>query len=275
MASTTFRVGDSSGEVVSGSTPLQVDVTITEIDTNNDNVFDSLQVDLDVVNGFTADLRGFFFNVEDDNLLNNLTVTGEDVTGDEYDTDGDGIPEISDAAPPPPEAQIDPLAFDAGIELGTPGTSTDDIDSTTFVISSTNGTNLDLSLLAGESIGIRAQSVGEDRGGSSKLTEDVPPSPPPPPPPPPSGEQPNVSFEKELDVSFDFELSSDVDINLDKDVMVDVNVASDIDLDGNVAQATFSAEAIGTDTFAEADVHVLAVEDKLSSIDGVLVAAAG
>src|SRR5689334_4389304 len=106
MANTTFRIGDSSGEVVGGSTPLQVDVTITEIDTDNDNVFDSLQVDLDVVNGFTADLRGFFFNVSDDGLLDNLTVTGADVTGQEYDTDGDGIPEIDDAAPPPPEAQI-------------------------------------------------------------------------------------------------------------------------------------------------------------------------
>jgi hypothetical protein len=42
---------------------------------------------------------------------------------------------------------------------------------------------------------------------------------------------------------------------------------------GNIATATFSVEALGFDTLAEADVHVLAVENTLSSVDGVLIAA--
>jgi hypothetical protein len=49
-------------------------------------------------------------------------------------------------------------------------------------------------------------------------------------------------------------------------------VDSKADVHGNVATATFSAEAVGNDTLAEADVHVLATEG-LSSVDGVLVAA--
>lgn len=81
-------------------------------------------------------------------------------------------------------------------------------------------------------------------------------------------------FEFDKDIDFDFDLDSDVKIDLDKEVDVDVKVDSDVDLDGNFASATFSVEAIGSDTLAEADVHVLAVEGQLSSVDGVLVAAA-
>ena len=84
-----------------------------------------------------------------------------------------------------------------------------------------------------------------------------------------------MEFEKDLDINIDFNLDSDVTIDLTKCVDVDVTVDSDANIDGNVATATFSAEAIGEDTFAEADVHVLVVEGELSSVDGVLMAAAG
>jgi hypothetical protein len=84
---------------------------------------------------------------------------------------------------------------------------------------------------------------------------------------------PNVEFSKDVDININFDFTSDVDISLNKDVCVDVNIDSDADVFGNVAMATFSAEAIGFDTFAEADVHVLAVEDQMSSVDGVLIAA--
>ena len=81
-------------------------------------------------------------------------------------------------------------------------------------------------------------------------------------------------FDKDIDIDFDFDFDSDVNIDLDKDVNVDICIDSDVDLDGNFASATFSVEAIGSDTLAEADVHVLVVEGSLSSVDGVLIAAA-
>jgi hypothetical protein len=84
----------------------------------------------------------------------------------------------------------------------------------------------------------------------------------------------NVDVDKDIDVNIDFNLDSDVDINLDKEVNVDVDVYSDVHVDGNFASATFSAEAFGHDTLAEADVHVMAVEDQLSTVDGTLIAAA-
>ncbi len=84
---------------------------------------------------------------------------------------------------------------------------------------------------------------------------------------------PGFEFEKEIEAEFDFNFESETEIKLEKDVDIDVKVESDVDLDGNFASATFSAEAIGKETFAEADVHVLVVEGKLSSVDGVLIAA--
>jgi hypothetical protein len=82
----------------------------------------------------------------------------------------------------------------------------------------------------------------------------------------------DVSFDKDIDININFDLKSDVDIKLDKNVDIDVKVDSNADIYGNVATATFSAEAVGNNTLAEADVHVLATEG-LSSVDGVLVAA--
>jgi hypothetical protein len=83
----------------------------------------------------------------------------------------------------------------------------------------------------------------------------------------------DVKVEKDIEVSFEFNFESNVDIKLEKEVEVDVKIEAKAEIDGNIAIATFSAEAIGKDTFAEADVHVLAVENVLSSVDGVLIAA--
>jgi len=80
--------------------------------------------------------------------------------------------------------------------------------------------------------------------------------------------------EKDIEISFEFDLDSDVKLELDSDVKVDIDVESEVDPKGNFASATFSVEAIGKDTLATADVHVLVIEDKLSSVDGVLIAGA-
>ena len=82
----------------------------------------------------------------------------------------------------------------------------------------------------------------------------------------------DVNFDKDIDIDINFDLKSDVDIKLDRDVNIDVDVHSNADIYGNTATATFSAEAVGNNTLAEADVHVLAT-DGMSSVDGVLVAA--
>ena len=77
-----------------------------------------------------------------------------------------------------------------------------------------------------------------------------------------------------VDVDVDVDLDFDAEVDLDKDVDVNIDVKSDVDLDDNFASATFSVEAIGKNTIAEADVAVLVIEGELSSVDGVLVAGA-
>ena len=271
MASTTFIIGDGASENI-GSDPLQVQVTITDGDFNDDGVSD-LQVNLEVVSGFAADLRGFFFNVADNSLLSKLTVTGDDITATAFDTDNDGVPEI-DSVGGGGNVITPGGPFEAGVEIGDSGIGMgDDFPSTTFVISTTDDTPLSLLETVGEDIGIRATSVGENREGSSKLTGEVPPPPNPDPDPEPDPEpETSVNFDKDIDISVDFDFTSNVDINFDKDVNIDVSVDSDVDIEDNVAMLTFSVEAFGENTLAEADVHVLAT-DTLSSVDGIFISA--
>ena len=84
----------------------------------------------------------------------------------------------------------------------------------------------------------------------------------------------DFEFEKDVDVNVDVDLDFNTEVDLDKDVDVDIDVKSDVDLDDNFASATFSVEAIGKNTIAEADVAVLVIEGELSSVDGVLIAGA-
>jgi len=81
-------------------------------------------------------------------------------------------------------------------------------------------------------------------------------------------------YDKDLDIDVDVDIDFDTDVDLDKDVDIDVDIDSDVNLDGNVATATFAVEAIGSDTLASVDINVLAVEGELSSVDGVMIAAA-
>ncbi len=174
MATTTFIIGDDMVEDI-GSTPLQVQVTITEVG-------GSLEVTLQVLAGYIADLRGFFFNLADDTLIDTLTVIGADITDKELDIDEDGNPEVDSV--PPGEPNINPGGpFYVGIEIGSNGIGSDDIPTTTITIDS-SARDLTLEDILGQEVGIRATSVGIDadldgvadggRNGSSKLVGEVP-----------------------------------------------------------------------------------------------------
>lgn len=174
-----FIIGDDAIEDV-GSTPLQLLVTLEEGDFNNDGLTD-VQMSVEMLSGNIADLRGFFFNLSDDSLLSSLQITGSTVTATKVDTDGDGTAEVSQVGTQSISAVINPLSFEAGVAFGTAGIGDDDLQSITFVLSSPTA-DFTYDALVGESIGVRATSVGDDREGSSKLTAVVPPPPEPPPP---------------------------------------------------------------------------------------------
>ena len=65
-----------------------------------------------------------------------------------------------------------PCPFDVGVEIGSQGIGTDDIQSTMFFVTSTAG--LGLADFDGVDLGVRLMSVGPDRNGSSKLKKSPP-----------------------------------------------------------------------------------------------------
>jgi hypothetical protein len=99
----------------------------------------------------TADLRGLFFNLNNDSKLAGLTFTGTQVSG--FDTVdvidlGNGANMQGAAAP-----------FDVGVRFGTSGIGKDNIQTTSFTLSNTAG-DLTLDDIAHVQFGARTTSVG-------------------------------------------------------------------------------------------------------------------
>ncbi len=106
--------------------------------------------------GDIGDLRGLFFDLADDSLLDGLSVSGTDVTGSDFDANK--VSNLGNGA------NVNGLGkFDGGVEIGTPGQSGDDIQATTFTLSHESEA-LTLDLIKGEDIALRTTSVGPDGG---------------------------------------------------------------------------------------------------------------
>jgi hypothetical protein len=171
-----FVLGDDPGENF-GSTPIQVNVTLTQISSG------TVEVKLSTLDAYTADLFGFFFNVDDDALLGTLSFSdGVVPLSSEQDTDakagagtsqtnevlanGNNLNGNSGETSPP---------FEVGVQFGAPGRGVDGgFRDVTFTISASGGFTLDQ--IVGQLIGLRAQSSGlaGDDEGSSKLITTVP-----------------------------------------------------------------------------------------------------
>ncbi len=146
-----------------GTDPIQVDVTIEEM---GDDLKFTVTLVPDTIDGTNniGDIRGIFFDVSDDSIINTLSVTGADVTDSEFQANSvinfGGGNNLNPADP-----------FDAGLTIGTPGMGNDDIQTTMFVLSSST-TVLTLDFVNNERLGVRATSVGpanSGREGSSKI----------------------------------------------------------------------------------------------------------
>lgn len=122
--------------------------------------------------GNIGDLRGIFFQVSDESLLDGLSVSGDEVTSSAFSADnvinlGEGSNLNGGGSP---------CFCDIGIEFGSPGIGKDDIQSVTFTLSH-DSESLDISLFEDQDFGVRATSVGDaggSRNHSSKLIGVVP-----------------------------------------------------------------------------------------------------
>lgn len=112
-----------------------------------------------------GDLRALFLDVADDGLLGSLAVSGSDIT--EFDQSG-SVTNLGNGAT---VSGVPDGPYEIGIEFGTAGAAGDDIQSTSFTLSSSlRGLTLDDIALGG--VAVRQTSVGEeggDRSASDKL----------------------------------------------------------------------------------------------------------
>lgn len=127
-------------------------------------------VSVAVVGAAVGDLRGVFLNLNRDDLLPELQVSGAFVSS--FDTAGSvtnlghGSNLLGGGSPCP---------CDIGVELGSAGIGKDDLREAVFVLSHP-GEDLDVGLFAGQLLGVRVTSVGTlvSREGSSKTVALVP-----------------------------------------------------------------------------------------------------
>lgn len=120
-----------------------------------------------------ADLRGLYFNLTDDSPLYNLSVTGADLTDQAY-SDVSNLKEGNNVN------GGGKSSYDVGLGFGTPGSGHDDINSTSFVLSSINGDPLSLDLIAHMEFTARLNSIGDQgsqRNGSEKISVIAPAAP--------------------------------------------------------------------------------------------------
>lgn len=163
MRSLTFTLDTQTG------TDAMAPVTVTV--TEQDNGFLAFTIsNAGDGDNMIGDLRGLFFDVADDSLLGSLTVAGSDVV--EVDQSGS----VSNLGNGANVSGVPDGPYEVGIEFGTAGISGDDIQTTTFTLSSSlRGLTLDdISL---EDIAVRQTSVGEADGArdaSDKLYGETP-----------------------------------------------------------------------------------------------------
>lgn len=134
-------------------------VTIEEGDFSGDG-FTDLKFTLEVTGGRPADLRGLFWDIEDNDPTGWFVYEPEspDVTGSQFQADS--VTDLGQGANINGKHTNKGREFDAGVRFGTPGNGSDDIQSTSFVITG-GGEDLSLDEIGGERFGLRTTSPGD------------------------------------------------------------------------------------------------------------------
>lgn len=123
--------------------------------------------------GMTADLRGLFFNLNNDSKLAGLIQGGSGGKVTDFDTVG--VIDLGQGA----NMLGAHVPYDVGLEFGTQGIGKDDIKTASFTLSNT-ANNLTLDDIVNVDFGARLTSVGTSGGlrtDSSKLTATAPAAP--------------------------------------------------------------------------------------------------
>ncbi len=136
---------------------VNISFTFTELEGGD------IQVTMEVHddNELTGDIRGLFFDIGDESLLDAMSVTGDDVTGQKFDANS--VTNMGHGNNIHGHGGNHAGAYDGGISFGSPGMGEDDIQSTTFILSHETDA-LTLEDFAEMDIAVRLTSVGEEDG---------------------------------------------------------------------------------------------------------------
>ena len=159
MATMTFQINDAS----TGSTNPAVWVTITE------NPDGTLTFTVTQEGGIIGDLRGLFFDMADESILKSLVITADST---DIRIGDDSIKDLGDGSNMNGLLGED-KGYDVGIEIGTAGIGSNDIQSYSFTLDSTLR-DLSLADLSSVDFAARLTSVGViggTRADSSKILE--------------------------------------------------------------------------------------------------------
>ncbi|MEQ6250323.1 Ig-like domain-containing protein [Sulfitobacter sp. HNIBRBA3233] len=167
---------------------MKIDFTVVEKDVNDDEIMDLVwTATIDESYGLTGDLRAIMWDVNDGretkwSALDDKVappVLGSDVT--DWQFDANAVDNFGNGANLHGEITSRNRDFDAGVEIGTQGIATDDIQSTTWtVLGDTSIGSLSLDDIGNQRIGVRVTSVGEpggNRDGSLKIEGRIPLAP--------------------------------------------------------------------------------------------------
>jgi hypothetical protein len=124
--------------------PASVLVSITDEDDSLD--VGELLVTVQVLDG--GAIRGVFLSLTDGSLLDGIEPDGDDVT----DFESGGVINLGGGSNL--HGGGSPCDCDLGVEIGTPGASGDFVQSTAFILSSSDGP-LDISQFFGQNVGVR------------------------------------------------------------------------------------------------------------------------
>ncbi|WP_217362357.1 VCBS domain-containing protein, partial [Ruegeria arenilitoris] len=154
-------------------------ITVTEVQLSDGSI--ALKVDIQVLEdgGSIGDMRALFFDLQNttvtaDSLIAEQYVGGLDSYGfdvTDYVSEEEAISTLGQDANIKGDVVNELGRFDVGVEIGTSGSSADDIQETTFLLKTSDGSDLTLDTVDFSDFGIRYTSVGQrggDRRGSEK-----------------------------------------------------------------------------------------------------------
>lgn len=138
-------------------------VTVTEIELDDGSVALSFTIEVIGDEYNSGDIRALFFNLQPFITDGSLVITGTDVSQTQFDEQS--ISDLGHGASIKGSVLKNFGPFDVGVEFGSSGAGVDNIQSTNFILTSADGSDLHLEDVALQNFGLRVTGIGDEGEG--------------------------------------------------------------------------------------------------------------